>query len=420
MTNNFDPADAGCWMAHGRPAHHAHALADAWRRFPDLPNDAPLDARMARSRERVAVLRPLMEAIGLETERQRVAANFACIERQIAQGSTDGRNAFILHARDVHGYDWDAAFAYSEGRFAAEAGWESRPPSPYRAAEADVRRPAYHQGFLDGGGQPDDIFDAARRSFAATPAAIARPDSPRTARPLPSRWSSPTDTPAPVSWHRRLLLLGASERETGAIGILEMLRERPGYEAAAQFVISADTGLHPLSGLPAPPPGDDAALRQILRQGDYTDILIVANEAEIGRLDADADILPLARTMERTRNSVLQQHAQFRLWLARGRAPGDQFAAGHIRWSKMAAGLSGRLGDFTARYAGSVKPRGHRIVVEDASGDLAHGYRTPFGEELHPEIVISNKAHARTAMADLLRQYAASLRLGQSEASSSA
>ena len=78
----------------------------------------------------------------------------------------------------------------------------------------------------------------------------------------------------------------------------------------------------------------------------------------------------------------------------------------------MAAGLSGRLGDFTARYAGPASPRGHRIVVEDASGDLARGYRTPVGQELHPEIVIGNKAHTRTAMADLLRQYAASLRLG--------
>lgn len=412
MTDSFDPADAGCWMAHGRPAHHAHALADAWRRFPDLPNDASLEARMARCRERVAVLRPLMEAIGLETERQRVAANFACIERQIAEGSTDSRHVFIFHARDVRGYDWDASVAYADGKYAAIAGWPARPPSPSRAGEQDVRRPAYDQGFLDGGGQPDDIFDVARRSFAATPSEIARPDNPRAARPLPSRWSSPTDMPAPVSWQRRLLLLGASERETGAIGILAMLRERPGHEAAAQFVVSADTGLHPLSGLPALPPGDDAALRQILRQGDYTDILIVADDAELDRLDADADILPLARTMERTRNSVLQQRAQFRLWLARGRAPGDQFAAGHIRWSKMAAGLSGRLGDFTARYAGPVSPRGHRIVVEDASGDLALGYRTACGQDLHPEIVIGNKAHARTAMADLLRQYAASLRLG--------
>lgn len=412
MTNNFDPADAGCWIAHGRPAHHAHALADAWRRFPDLPNDAPLDERMARGRERVQALRPLNEAIGLETERQRQSANFACIERQIREGSTDSRNLAILHARDIHDYGWDAAVAYADGKYAAVAGWPARPPSVFRAKEQDVRRPAYHQGFLDGGGQPDDIFDVARRSFAATPSEIASPGSPRTARPLPSRWPSPTDIPAPVSWQRRLLLLGASERETGAIGILAMLRERPGHEAAAQCVISAETGLYPLSGLPAPPPGDDAALRQILRQGDYTDILIIADDAELARFDADADILPLARTMERTRNSVLQQRAQFRLWLARGRAPGDQFAAGHIRWSKMATGLSGRLGDFTARYAGPAQRRGHRIVVEDASGGLARGYRTAFGEELHPEIVIGNKAHARTAMADLLRRYAASLRLG--------
>ncbi|MEG8219613.1 hypothetical protein OSJ57_03115 [Sphingomonas sp. HH69] len=412
MTNNFDPADAGCWMARGRPAHHAHALADAWRRFPDLPNDAPLEARMARGRERVQALRPLNEAIRLETERQRQSANFACIERQIAEGSADSRNPAILHARDVHGYSWDAAVAYADGLYAALAGWESRPPSPPHTGDPDIRRPAYAQGFLDGGGQPDDIFDAARRSLAATPSEIAHPQNPPAARPLPSQWPNPTDISAPVSWQRRLLLLGASERETGAIGILAMLSERPGHGAAAQYVISAETGLHPLSGLSAPPPDDGAALRQILRQGDYTDILIVANDAEFDRLDADADILPLARTMARTRNSVLQQRAQFRLWLARGRAPGDQFGAGHIRWSKMAAGLSARLGDFTARYAGPAGPRGHRIVIEDASGELAHGYRTPFGGKLHPEIVIGNKAHARTAMADLLRQYAASLRLG--------
>jgi hypothetical protein len=123
-------------------------------------------------------------------------------------------------------------------------------------------------------------------------------------------------------------------------------------------------------------------------------------------------MLPRTRAMERTRNSVLQQRAQFRHWLARGRAPGDQFAAGHIRWSKMAAGLSGRLGDFTARHAGRAEPRGHRIVIEDASGDLAWGYRTAHGQELHPEIVIGNKSHARSAMAGLLRQYAAAIRLG--------
>ncbi len=412
MTDTFDPADAGCWMARGRPAHHAHALADAWRRFPDLPNDAPLDERMARGRERVQALRPLHEAIGLETERQRQSANFACIERQIAEGSTDSRNPAILHARDVHGYGWDAAVAYADGLFAGRAGWESRPPSPPRAGEPDVRRPAYHQGFLDGGGQPDDIFDVARRSFAAAPTGFTRPDVQRTARPLPSQWPSPTDTPAPVSWHRRLLILGASERQTGAIGILTMLCARPGHEAAALYVIGTESGLRPVTATTGVVPDDITALRGRLRQGDYTDLLVVADDAELRRLDADANILPLVRTMERCRNSVLQQRAQFRLWLARGRAPGDQFAAGHIRWSKMAAGLSGRLGDFTARYAGRVQPRGHRIEVTDVSGELAFGYRTPLGQALHPEMVIGNKAHARTAMADLLRQYAASLRLG--------
>ncbi|RIA46436.1 hypothetical protein DFR49_0978 [Hephaestia caeni] len=412
MTDGFDPADAGCWMARGRPAHHAHAFADAWRCFPDLPNDAPLDARMARTRERVQMLRPLHEAIGLEAERQRKAANFAFVERQIAQGSTDPRHASILHAREVHGYDWDAATAYADGHYAACAGWEARPPPPPRPGQPNTRQPAYDQGFRDGGGQPDDIFDVARRSFAVTPSEPRCIANPRTARPLPSQWPSPTDVPAPVSWHRRLLLLGASEYSTSAIGILAMLQERPGYDAGTIFAIDAHSGLRPIPFTTGPAPADVTALRLLLHEGHYTDVLAVADDAEFARLDANTDILPLARTMERTRNSVLQQRTQFRFWLARGRAPDDQFAAGHIRWSKMAAGLSGRLSDFTARYAGPANPRGHRIVVEDASGELALGYRSALGRKLLPEIVIGNKRHARTVMTDLLRQFAASLRLG--------
>src|SRR3546814_509873 len=189
MTDSLYPAGTGCWMAHGRPANHAHALADAWRRFPDLPNDAPRDERMARARERVQALRPLNEAIGLEIERQRQSANFACIERQIAEGSTDSRNPAILHARDVHGYGWDAAVAYANGLYAARAGWESRPPSPSCTGESDVRRPAYHQGFLDGGGQPDDIFDVARRSFAAAQSSEERRVGNECVSPCRSRWS---------------------------------------------------------------------------------------------------------------------------------------------------------------------------------------------------------------------------------------
>lgn len=411
MTDIFDPADAGCWMARGRPAHHAQAVAEAWKCFPDLPHDAPLDARMARTRERVQMLRPLHEAIQLETEQQRRAANFAFVERQIEQGSTDSRYAAILHARDLYGHDWDAAYAYADGLYAARAGWVSRPPPSPRHGQPDTRGPAYTQGFLDGGGQPDDIFDVARRSFAVAEPVPQHGGNLPAARPLPSQWPSPNDVPSPVSWHRRLLLIGACELAAETIGILPMLRERSGFEAAMLFVIDEQFGLRSPSAATDRAPADHVALRQTLREGEFTDILVVASDGELARLDTQADILPLARTMERTRNSVLQQRAQFRLWLARGRAPGEQFAAGHIRWSKMAAGLSGRLGNFTARYAGPAKPRGHRIVVEDASGELAVGYRTALGKELHPEILIRNKAHARTEMANLLRQYAAALRL---------
>ncbi|MBV2149925.1 hypothetical protein KRZ98_16900 [Sphingobium sp. AS12] len=412
MTDNFDPADAGCWIARGRQPHHAAALAEAWNCFPDLPNDAPLDARMTRTRERVAMLRPLHDAMTRETEAERQRTNFAFAERQVADGTDDGRYAVILRARDAHGYEWNAAVTYAEGHHAARAGWDSRFKGSERASDIDRRRHAYDHGFRDGGGQPDDIFDAARRAFVATSSKPVHADSPRAARPLPSQWPMPTDVPPPASWHRRLILLGASECASGTLGILSMLRERPGHDAATLYVISAANGLRSLSTPAHEAPDDGADLRERLHAGDYSDILVAADDAEIARIDADAGLLPLVRTMERTRNSVLQQRAQFRLWLARGRAPGEQFAAGHIRWSKMAAGLSGRLGDFTARYAGPAGSRGHRIVVDDASGGPAFGYRTALGQRLHPEIVIGNKRHARTAMADLLRQYAASLRLG--------
>jgi hypothetical protein len=411
MTDRFDPADAGCWIARGRPANHAHAIADAWQCFPDLPNDAPLDERMRRTRERVEKLRPLHEAMRMETETQRRSANFAFIERQIAQGSTDSRHAAILRARNDHGYDWDAAIAYADGYYAARAGWVAKPPSPSRPDPSEIHRAAYEHGFLDGGGQPDDIFDVARRTFAVSSPQPFRAACARSARLLPSQWPSPTDVPAPVSWHRRLILLGASEHATGSIGILAMLRERPGHEAALILIIDVASGIAWRSISAGPVLVDASALRQLLQQGDHDDILIVADDAELGRIDADAHILPLTRSMERTRNSVLQQRAQFRLWLGRGRAADEQFAAGHIRWSKMAAGLSGHLGDFTARYAGPAAPRGHRIVVEDADGTLARGYCTALGQELQSEILISNKRQARMAIAGLLRNFAASLRL---------
>lgn len=412
MTEIFDPADAACWIARGRPAHHAHAIADAWRAFPDLPIGTPLDARMARTRERTAMLRPLHAQIAQEGEQRRQATNFAFVERKVAEGSTDSRDAGILHARTVYGYDWDEAVAWAEGNYAARAGWEARPPSRTRLGEPDRRRGAYDRGFLDGGGQPEDIFDVARRSLTAVTGKPAKVASPPSSRPLPSQWPSPSDLPPPASWHRRLLILGASEYRSGTIGILTMLHQRSGHEETTICQIDADRGLCLLSSACGVSADDDEALRNYLRQHDYTDIVAIASDAEFVRLDAAALVLPLVRTMERTRNSLLQQRAQFRLWIARGRGPGEQFAAGHIRWSKMAAGLSGRLGDFTVRYAGPARPRGHRIIVEDAAGMPASGYRTAHGRALDPELVIGNKSHLRAAMADLLRQYAAALRLG--------
>src|SRR3546814_10494594 len=48
MSEPFDPADTDAWIAHGRSPVQAAALADAWRRFPDLANDSPLDRKSTR------------------------------------------------------------------------------------------------------------------------------------------------------------------------------------------------------------------------------------------------------------------------------------------------------------------------------------------------------------------------------------
>ena len=72
MSEPFDPADTDAWIAHGRSPVQAAALADAWRRFPDLANDSPLDQRMARMRERVTALRPVMEAMAHMVEAEQV------------------------------------------------------------------------------------------------------------------------------------------------------------------------------------------------------------------------------------------------------------------------------------------------------------------------------------------------------------
>lgn len=410
MPDDFNPADAGCWIARGRSAAHAEAIAEAWRRYPDLSHDAPLDARMARTRERVAALRPLHEDMRIETDRQRQRDNFAFVERQQAAGVVDPRHPAILLARDVHGHSWDAAVAFAAGWYAAHAGWEARPASYAAGTDGAERRQAYEQGFREGGGRPDDIFDAARRRLVIGPVPLT-PTAPPLARSMPSQWPTPTDRPLPVSWHRRLLIVGANEAASGAVGILAMLRLCNGHEPATILIANADGTLR--LAAPAPRPmASEIDLRAHLAASDYGDILVAAEGPDLAVVDARAHILPVCRTMERTRNSALQQRAQFRLWLSRGRAHGDQFAGGHIRWGKMVVGLTGRLGEFTARYGGPAQPRGHRILIEDASGGLADGYFAPNGARLDPELIIGNKAHLRQVMAGQLRQFAAAIRFG--------
>src|SRR3546814_17273535 len=82
---------------------------------------------------------------------------------------------------------------------------------------------------------------------------------------------------------------------------------------------------------------------------------------------------------------------------------GQSVGAGHIRWGKAIKGLTGRLGEFTARYTGKVPGRGHRIIVEVAASAPASGYATATCEPLEWEWLISNRAKIRAAMAARLR-----------------
>lgn len=154
-----------------------------------------------------------------------------------------------------------------------------------------------------------------------------------------------------------------------------------------------------------------AVLGKLAGQQDYHDILIAAQGDYLRVLDAHAAALPLCRTMERLRHTRLLQNAQFRTWLARGHEPGRTIAGGHIRWSKVAQGLSARLGEFAVRYVGKLPTRGHRIIVETQDGKPATGYVTAQGDTLAWEITISNKSQLRVAMASQLRAFGAAIRL---------
>lgn len=111
--------------------------------------------------------------------------------------------------------------------------------------------------------------------------------------------------------------------------------------------------------------------------------------------------------MERTRNTRLQFRAHLKVWLDRGLGEGDSVGAGHIRWGKMINGVSGKLGEFTARYAGPAEGKGHLVRVETAAGQLAYGFATAGGVPLAPEIIVTSKARVRAEVAKALRAFTA-------------
>lgn len=404
----FDPADAACWIAHGRPAAVAEAIASAWRLYPDLPAAAPLDLRQARTRERVTAMRPFMDELAAATSRARELTNFRFVKRAVAAGSDDPRHARILQARDQYDLSWDEAIQFADGAYAAEAGWPYRPPTARPAARDESLRGAYDRGFAEGGGRPDDVFDAARRALNRPAPMRDDPPAPSRSRPSPSEWPGPTDAPRPARWPRRLLIIGASSPLQA--DFLDALRHAIGAEATTILLAKANRGYARLGAPAATLDAEDWRQLHAFTAGlEFDDILIAADGADLAQIDEDAAALPICRTMERTRNSALQQRQQFRTWLERGLGPGEIRASGHIRWGKAIAGLRGRLGEFTARYDGPAAPKGHRILVERADGAPAIGFETVDGKPLDPERIISNRSRLRAEISTLLRAFAAAL-----------
>ena len=191
---------------------------------------------------------------------------------------------------------------------------------------------------------------------------------------------------------------------------MTMLQAQPRHEMAHIIIADAGRGFHTWrSGEPVHTGNPADQLRALLAGIEPDDLLIIADGEDLAWIDRHAGVLPLCRTMERTRNSAIQQRAQLRAWLERGLREGEVLAGGHICWTRLAQGLSGRLGEFIARYADKAQPRGHRIVIELRDGEPATGFMTPQGEPLSPEAIITNKAHMRRRMAAMLRRFASAI-----------
>ncbi len=243
------------------------------------------------------------------------------------------------------------------------------------------------------GGGVADPFDAARR---ANLAALRRDNAPRPAvvavqaRPLPNQWPKPADAARPVSWSRRLAIVGDA-------GLFERVLGHADAQAMTVVAIGADgfvPGATADLSRPLTPTRADAmlhqprhreAMRALIAGHDYDDVLVAGDGEALRVVDAVVDVLPLCRTMERTRNCVLQQRAQLRLWLGRGRGVGDNIGGGHIRWGKTLPFLSGRLGEFTAHHVGPAPLRGHLVRIEIRAGELARGYAASDGRLLNDD-----------------------------------
>lgn len=406
----FDPAEAASWMTRGRPPVEAARLASIWRRYPDLPAAAHADDRIQRLRDRAVAMRAFHDALDRRNQQAREIRNFAFTASRIAQGVGDDRDRAILAGRDRHGYRWMPCVRYAEGLMVARGG---RAYAPHCTGE---EREAYDRGFAEGGGDPGDIFDAARRALRA---AVAReiPAEPALARPLPSTWPKPDDARRPTPWSRRLVILGAAEAglASGAAEcpmVLPALLAREGAADTIVLVVAGGVLVDRESCVTAstwpPPPADLPAL---LAGRDIDDILVAAQGADLAVIDAHASLLPLARHQERLRHTAALQRAQLTLWLDRGLCAGESRAAGHIRWGKINRGLVARLGELTATYTGK-DAQGHRIAITlTATGTPAAGYVACDGAELVPAVFVSNRKAVRGAMEGALRRFAGAIRL---------
>lgn len=422
VVDDLDPANAECWIARGRKPEHAAMIAAVWRSHPDLPNDAPLEERQARMKARSQAMRPVNDAMAAETEANTQARNFAFVEAREREGEASDRDLAILRGRDEYGHNWHVAQRYADGWYAAHVGRAHHYSEavPCRAP-AEVWKAAYDQGFLDGGGDRDDLFDVARRMYLAELRQSNMPPArrgPVVARPLPSAWLKPTDHPRPARWARRLAIISDGDISGGdperlAWDYLHLIQARPGSEAATVLILTSTGFVDRAAYCFAPSAArrvDDATafeqVRQALEGREFDDVLVALQGEDLALLDRIAAAIPLCRTMERTRNTRLQFRAHLTTWLDRGIGPAESMAAGHIRWGKFIQGVSGKLGEFTARHVGPAPAGGHLVRVE-IGGAPARGYATANGCPLAPEIVVRSKARLRREVTKALRTFAA-------------